>query len=457
MCGSVLVSASLYAGAVNGGSLAWIASLIWPIPLWYVMATCSLRSAVLYGALWGLVTYLLQVWDFFVGLTSFAQGPGWAQCLAPVVIICYLMMITSIWFATTVFVSRKIPTHFGAQEALFVGSTSGYIYFVQYAAFFFVYGVWEGYPLATPLAALLVYPPVLGLLPYIGGSGMVLLQMLPAAIVVGICRSGRSVFWLICAGVVSVVWICSWLIGVSHQQHDIRLSWLDRVVVVAQQYPLSTSIDKIAASVRGTAQDVQQRFPLASCIIFPESSIYRTNIPLKWDKLLGVDMHMNIIIGGFRYDPEAGGCRNTVFLWGDGRCNAFYDKQHVVPCSEYIPVRHMTSLLRSVYFMDCDEIIPSNNVQRVWEIAPGAYVVPTICSELFYARRPRDVFKDVPLLALCNDTWAPVSVRKKMLLSARLRAIEWTRPILYCTHTSAQQFGVSGREYSVTYVSALFE
>lgn len=57
--------------------------------------------------------------------------------------------------------------------------------------------------------------------------------------------------------------------------------------------------------------------------------------------------------------------------------------------------------------------------------------MPYICSELFFNYYPDDVYRDMPIVAVCNDRLLAPYVARLMFLGAVCQAIAWQRAIVY--------------------------
>jgi apolipoprotein N-acyltransferase len=153
-----------------------------------------------------------------------------------------------------------------------------------------------------------------------------------------------------------------------------------------------------------------------------------------------------LITGAARVENDGGGKRGKIFnsieVLKDGKIVAFYDKTHLVPFGEYLPLE---GLLRP---LGVNHLVPG-----VWDrgqgprrlTAPGMpLIAPLICYEAIFpgAAAPRDANGKRPelLLNVTNDGWfGRTSGPYQHFAQARLRAIEEGLPMIRVANT-----GLSG-------------
>ena len=149
-----------------------------------------------------------------------------------------------------------------------------------------------------------------------------------------------------------------------------------------------------------------------------------------------------LITGGIRVDYEPDGMpvamRNSLFvLTPDGEIQAHYDKSHLVPFGEYMPLRHLLAPLGLDRFAAGDiDFAPGPGV-RTLRVPGVPDFGPLICYEVIFpgnvvnrAQRPSW------LVNISNDAWfGHSSGPHQHLAIARMRAIEEGLPIVRATPT----------------------
>jgi apolipoprotein N-acyltransferase len=172
----------------------------------------------------------------------------------------------------------------------------------------------------------------------------------------------------------------------------------------------------------------------ATIVIWPESTVplsfssnalYRDSI-----EALSRDRGVDIILGSVAEDPQQPNKMwNAAFLVSSGRTIGHYDKIHLVPFGEYVPLRKMLFFAKKL-------------VRNVGEFEFGARETPlegklkygpAICFEVIFPQVTRTQVRhgaDV-LVTITNDAWYDgTSAPRQHLNQARLRAIEDDRYLL---------------------------
>jgi len=149
-----------------------------------------------------------------------------------------------------------------------------------------------------------------------------------------------------------------------------------------------------------------------------------------------------LITGGIRVEYEPDGMpvamRNSLFVLSpDGEIQAYYDKAHLVPFGEYMPLRHLLSPLGLDRLAPGDiDFVPGPGV-RTLRVPGIPDFGPLICYEVIFpgsvvnrAERP------AWMVNISNDAWfGQSSGPHQHLAIARMRAIEEGLPIVRATPT----------------------
>lgn len=136
-------------------------------------------------------------------------------------------------------------------------------------------------------------------------------------------------------------------------------------------------------------------------------------------------------------DGYATGARNSLFVMdADGRILARYDKSHLVPYGEYLPMRPILSAIGLSRLAPGDLDFWSGPGPKSYDLPGFGSVGVQICYEIIFsghvvdaAHRPDFIFNP------SNDAWFGPSGPPQHLAQARLRAIEEGLPIIRATPT----------------------
>jgi apolipoprotein N-acyltransferase len=184
-------------------------------------------------------------------------------------------------------------------------------------------------------------------------------------------------------------------------------------------------------------------------IIWPESAIAALEINMQgFLEPLSKELEMKgktLMTGIIEYDINKDEYRNAIIMLGKLPADAGYSqtslnryrKHHLLPIGEFVPFE---DLLRPIapYFN-----LPMSSFQRGEEIQTNlqsglATLAPALCYEVAFPELLRKNISENTgmLLTLSNDAWFGNSIGPDQHLEiARMRAIEFARPILRSTNT----------------------
>ena len=126
---------------------------------------------------------------------------------------------------------------------------------------------------------------------------------------------------------------------------------------------------------------------------------------------------------------------SAVLLEPSGKLISQYDKIHLVPFGEYVPLRRWLTIVEKVT-AEVGDFVPGERL--VVNTLPGGTMSTLICYEAIFPDLARRFVKDGAqvLVNISNDGWYGSSAaRYQHLLMARMRAIENHRFVLRATNT----------------------
>ncbi|HWP85030.1 MAG TPA: apolipoprotein N-acyltransferase, partial [Terriglobia bacterium] len=126
---------------------------------------------------------------------------------------------------------------------------------------------------------------------------------------------------------------------------------------------------------------------------------------------------------------------SAVLLAPSGDLVSRYDKIHLVPFGEYVPLRRWLTIVEKVT-AQVGDFVPG--ARRVVNALPGGTMSVLICYEAIFPDLARRFVRDgaQALVNISNDGWYGSSAaRYQHLLMARMRAIENRRYVLRATNT----------------------
>lgn len=213
-----------------------------------------------------------------------------------------------------------------------------------------------------------------------------------------------------------------------------------RIVQPNIENELRPEAETVTANYRKVLRLLEASCEPGALVVLPESSfwpfVYARDARLKWDLRRRLEAGRCTVLfnsiqpvdGG---DGEApGGFYNSVYLLDPSGHRGRYDKRHLVPFGEYVPLSGVFSFLDAVA-RNAGGFVPGNTVTLLpWE---EERLGVAVCFEIVF---PADVAELVRggatvLVTVTNDawygdTWAPW----QHLRAARFRAAESRRPVL---------------------------
>ena len=417
------------AGAILGCAL-WIALLL----------AGSRRRAWLVGFAFGWAHFLLGLTWIATAFTFQAEMPAWMGIVAVVGLSAFLalypMLAAVIARAMT---ARPVPLTLLLAGLFTITEMLRGLLFSGFA--------WN--PLGV---AWLQLPAVASLASLMGANGLSALIVLAAGSVVallGPAHKGRAalaapVALVALAGVAALA--LAWWRGPVPPATDTRLLLVQPDVSQAQKQEEGGHRDSLDLLVNLTSAGLQAS-PVAA-VIWPEAAV---EYPLEEEPALRARLAallgkgQILLTGGVaivrdRQGMPTGATNSLYALDSDGRILMRYDKAHLVPGGEYLPLRRLSELLGlSRLVPGALDFVPGPGPQTFH--LPGLPSFgPAICYEIIFPaaivdrhRRPQFI------LTVSNDAWFGASGPPQHHAQARLRAIEEGLPVVRVTST-----GISG-------------
>ncbi len=183
----------------------------------------------------------------------------------------------------------------------------------------------------------------------------------------------------------------------------------------------------------------------AEAVVWPETA---APFFYGWERELSAEVErvarenrVPLIFGAPWYDPSGGGrYYNSVFLLGpDGVPRARYDKRHLVPFGEYIPLKPLLSFLRKL--TPGDEDFSAGTGPRLFPVL-GTRAGASICYEALFPGILRDSVRAGAswLVNVTNDAWFGDTVAPRQHLAmARMRTVELRRPMVRAANTGISE------------------
>ncbi|OOF52835.1 apolipoprotein N-acyltransferase [Rodentibacter trehalosifermentans] len=187
-------------------------------------------------------------------------------------------------------------------------------------------------------------------------------------------------------------------------------------------------------------------------IVLPESALptLENNIVPFFESLdrVAKEKGTEIMIGTVYQDAEFGKLLNSIVTAGNPdfpyqlSTENRYNKHHLVPFGEYVPLENWLRPLNSVFNLPMSAFQSGEVIQPAL-MAKGRSFSPAICYEIIFGEQVRkNLKKDTDfLLTISNDAWFGDSIGPwQHLQMARMRALELGKPLIRATNTGISVF-----------------
>lgn len=375
----------------------------------------------------------MHSYGIIIGVASLAAYNSWYAWVPGIIALGYLALFTSLLGTFGVWIEHGIYSN--QKERGFVHSFFWSVWLAVYWLLI-TYGIlWplgrcEGYLLLNPIIPWASHPVLLEALPYLGVAGMTVLFCSLAGLIAYYMHAHATMVALGLLFLALLVYTIDQ--SESGLPSDVRIAHVPKIVQHTDDTAAACRL--VHEYVMIAVREADARYCAA---VFPESAFYPWQ--LCAESLLAHYIPedgayiRDYVIGSF-YDDN-GQYRNSCYWLRDGIVQVRYDKRHAMPLIERMPWWLQHTPLYQLFFARMPAIIPSNNTRPLLQLG-DIYVVPYICSELFFNRLPDDQYDGMPIIALVNDRWCTKTyVQELMYLGAVVQAHAWQRAIIYVAYS----------------------
>lgn len=173
-------------------------------------------------------------------------------------------------------------------------------------------------------------------------------------------------------------------------------------------------------------------------IIWPETAISQDLINSPWVSSMIAKLLQNypgnatLITGALRYNDTLTEFQNSVILYNnEGEITNTYDKSHLVPFGEYMPLEDIINIAPIVGFSG----FKKGNGPQAISLTTGITALPLICYEIIFPEEIPTTNIDF-FINVTNDAWYGDSAGPRQhLVQTQFRSIETGIPILRSANT----------------------
>ena len=393
----------------------------------------SVRSAALVGWCFGLGQFLAGLYWVGYAFTVDAQAHAWQIPLVAVLLPGGLAAFT----AATCAICVRFWSPGAARIFLFAG---------VYAVFEWLRGhVLTGFPWNLAAYAWGAVPGVMQSASVIGAYGLTLLTVLFAASLVEFA-SARLRAWglpMALAAVFAVIWIggeARLALVHSGRVPGVRVRLVQPNVPQAEKYPLKYRLRNWLRLVNLSEAAVHTP---PTIIVWPEAAppffIPAAPAALAQIRMLTPDNRV-LMTGTVRAEQRADGrfiYYNSFFVFSHGGLLVgVYDKSHLVPFGEYLPLPRLLHALGLTKLIEMPDGFGEGPGPRTLDLPGAPKVGPLICYEIIFPGAVTGKERPGWIINVTDDSWfGPSTGPYQHLLMARMRAIEEGLPIVRDANT----------------------
>jgi apolipoprotein N-acyltransferase len=178
-------------------------------------------------------------------------------------------------------------------------------------------------------------------------------------------------------------------------------------------------------------------------IIWPEAAppVLLQRSPGALEQIVALTGPDRVLITGNQRAASADGDErvfyNSLYIFGhNGKLLSTYDKFHLVPFGEYMPLQGLMQALRVTKLVGFPGSFAAGDGPHTYQVPGAPSVGPLICYEILFPAavigRPRPGW----LVNVTDDSWfGPWAGPRQHLLAARVRAIEEGLPVVRAANT----------------------
>ncbi|HEY5020697.1 MAG TPA: apolipoprotein N-acyltransferase, partial [Steroidobacteraceae bacterium] len=414
---------ALVAGAALACAFAplnlWPLALLCPAVLMWLWDGSTPARAAWSGFAFGAGTFGLGTWWLYVSVHIFGGAPIWLTLFVVLALVC----IMAAYHALLGFLAARYLPAGGAWRYL-VGLPSLWLLVEWWRGWFL-----SGFPWLT-LGLSQTDTWLKGLAPIVGVYGISALLLIGSGALLALWR-GPVRLRLLAAALLVLPWPLAALLDRIDWTRDAGAPVTVAVLQGAIPQDLKWQTDNVEPT-RELYTRLNEQALGAQLIVWPEAALPQLAneiAPYLGQLYSRARNHGSDIVMGIIRADEADNDYNSIMTLSDRV--SFYDKHHLVPFAEYIPVPpFIRSWLRLMNLPNLD--FTAGAAVQPTVAAAGTTLALSICYEDAYASA------DLPLLArarvlvnVTNDAWFGHSwARYQHFQIARMRAIEAQRPLV---------------------------
>ena len=401
------------------------------LPLLYGFLDSSPRKAAAHGFWFGAGLFLAGTYWLYISIHVFGQAP----LILAIFLMLALVVIMGLYYAAVGWLTARLCDG-KAMRLLFVAPSVWVA--IEWIRGWFL----SGFPWMS-LGYGQIDSPLAGFAPVLGVYGISLALMFSVTALLVAANVRQPLRWPL-----AVAAFVPWVAGFFLQD----IQWTEEagppVKTTIVQGGVSQDRKWLPEQFRPTLalyRNSLMKNPDSQLIVWPEVAIPSV-VDLVEDYIdaLQTDLKaqkQSLLFGILERDASAQRIYNSVVML-DGAGRQIYRKRHLVPFGEFFPVPDFVREWMRLMSLPHSDISPGDAVQPLLRTIDGQRLSVAICYEDAYAAEQLYALPDATILInVSNDAWFGDSIAPHQHLEiARMRALEFGRPVVRATNTGISTF-----------------
>lgn len=418
----------------------WAVAYLSLMGLLFVAKFAEKKTALLGSFLWGLSFFSIGVSWLHVSINQFGGAPLVVSYLLVLLLAAYLSLYPVLF---TYLVQR-----FKVRSLV--------LFPVIWTFTEFLRGwIFTGFPWLQ-FGYTQIDSPFRGIAPIFGVQGLTFFTLWASAVILNVLSALRQKKWtILCVNSMILVMVASLSIVVGKKSFVQSQPEKSLKITLAQgniAQNLKWDQDYFDKTLQIYADLIRENLGKSDVIILPESAIPMLEnrlLPLfqQWE-IAAQKQGTELVIGTVYEEPSMNKLFNSIIVLGNpddvyslGTANR-YNKHHLVPFGEYVPLEGLLRPLGSVFNLPMSAFQSGEARQKTLQVKKHQFS-PAICYEIIFgAQLQHNVAQGTDyILTVSNDAWFGDSIGPwQHLQMARMRALELGKPVIRATNTGISVF-----------------
>lgn len=417
----------------------WVCAYVSLLGLLYAAKTAKKSTALRATFLWGMGLFSIGVSWLHVSIHQFGGSPLWLSYILVLLLAAYLSLYPVLF---TYLIQR-----FNVRSAV--------MFPVLWTFTEFLRGwVFTGFPWLQ-FGYTQIDTPFAGIAPIFGVSGLTFFVMWGSAVIFtmisALRTSPRKINVALANGILLVA--VGGLAAFSSRVNYVKPVEEKAMTITLAQGNIEQNLKwdpaYLDATLKIYGRLISERLGKSDLIILPESALpaLENRIQSFFDELKQAvkDSKTDVMIGSVYQDEQSGKLFNSIVLVNERyqpETAPRYNKHHLVPFGEYVPLETVLRPLGSVFNLPMSAFRQGAEIQPSLPVKDHRFSA-AICYEIILGHQLQEnLKKDTDfLLTVSNDAWFGDSHGPwQHLQMARMRALELGKPLIRATNTGISVF-----------------